>query len=343
MQTIHKYIVIVLVLFTSAFLTGCGGGSGGGSTAAATVPADFSGVWSGTVGGTALTYLVTQTGNDLVLTRTSPVLVGLTYTGLVNGNSAVVTFYGNGVSMGTLTWTLVNSTTGTMVANSCVAVSGFACGVPNGTALTLTRTVASTLSFPIQQAYKAVIASGLTKTFAVSGSCTGTASKTSAPATTPAVFEANPAALSAASTLTATLASTPGFTCTPTLASTSTGYFDSAYTPLGLNSPGVNYGVYLIAPIIPVTAVVGGTGVIGTETLYTDSTKATGNGRIDVSYVVEADTATTAIVNLIAKSYTPAGTLSATEQDRYRISATGALVPVSIDILYSTGMHLIFN
>lgn len=207
--------------------------------------------------------------------------------------------------------------------------------------------VTSTLSFPILQAYKAVIAAGATKSFAVSGSCTGTASKTSAPATTPAVFETNPAALSAVTTLTFALANAPGVTgCTAIPATTSTSYFDSVYTPLGFNSPGVNYGVYLVAPIIPVSGVIGGaggTGVIGTETLYTDSTKAVGNGRIDISYVLEADTSTTAIVNLIAKKYTSVGTLSATEQDRYRISATGALVPVSTDILYSTGIHLIFN
>lgn len=204
--------------------------------------------------------------------------------------------------------------------------------------------VASTLSFPLLQGYKALVAAGATKTFIVSGSCTGSGNKTSAPATTPAAFEANPAALSAAMTLTATLANAPGIAgCHPTLAVTSTGYFDSTYTPLGFNSPGVNYGVYLIAPNIPATAVVGGTGVIGTETLYTDITKVTGNGRIDVSYVVEADTATTAIMNLIGKIYTAAGTLSATEQDRYRIAGTGALVPVSSDILYSTGTHLVFT
>ncbi len=207
--------------------------------------------------------------------------------------------------------------------------------------------VTSTLSFPILQAYKAVVAAGATKTFVVSGSCTGTASKTSAPATIPAVFETNLAALSAVSTLTFALANAPGVTgCNLIPASTSTGYFDSTYTPLGLNSPGVNYGVYLVAPTIPTSGVIGGaggTGVIGTETLYTDSTKTVGNGRIDSSYVLEADTSTTAIVNLIGKFYTSAGTLSFTEQDRYRISATGALVPISIDILYSTGIHLIFN
>jgi hypothetical protein len=208
--------------------------------------------------------------------------------------------------------------------------------------------VTSTLSFPILQAYKSFIAAGTTKSFVVSGSCTGTASATSAPATTAAVFETNLAALSAANTITFTLANAPGITgCNTIPATTYTRYVDSNYTPLGTNSPGVNYGVYLIAPIIPASGVIGGangTGVIGTETLYTDSTKAVGAGRLDVSYVLEADTANTAIVNLIAKNYTTAGVLSSTEQDRYRISATGALVPLSMDVVYySTGINLLFN
>lgn len=224
-----------------------------------------------------------------------------------------------------------------VILTGCGGGSGGGAAAPVGP-------VASTLTFPLLQGYKAIVASGLTKTFTVSGSCTGNGNRTSAPAATPAAFEANPAALSSAVTLTATLANPPGIAgCPPTLAQTSTSYFDSNYIPLGFNSPGVNYGVYATAPTIPAAAVVGGTGVIGTETLYTDITKVTGNGRIDVSYVVEADTATTAIVNLIAKIYTAAGTLSATEQDRYRIAATGALVPVSADILYSTGTHLVFT
>lgn len=221
------------------------------------------------------------------------------------------------------------------------------CGGGGGGAAAPVGPVTSTLSFPILQAYKAFIAAGATKSFVVSGSCTGTASVTSAPATTPAVFETNPAALSAVKTFTATLANAPGIAgCPATLASTSTGYFDSSYIPLGFNSPGVNYGVYLVAPTIPVSAVIGGangTGVIGTETLYTDSTKTVGNGRIDSSYVLEADTSTTAIVNLISKLYTSASVLSVTEQDRYRISATGALALVSIDLMYSTGIHFTGN
>ena len=38
-------------------------------------------------------------------------------------------------------------------------------------------------------------------------------------------------------------------------------------------------------------------------TFHTDNTKVVGNGRIDESIVIEADTANTATVNLIAKSY----------------------------------------
>jgi hypothetical protein len=204
-----------------------------------------------------------------------------------------------------------------------------------------TGPVASTLSFPLQTGYKALIASGLsTKSFTVSGTCTGSGSKTSAPANTPATFE-GVSGLSAVGTLTMTLTN-----CTPaSTAQTYTSYFDSNYVQLGFNSVGINYGVFLIAPNIPTSAAVGGTGVIGTMTFYTDSTKSVGNGREDLSYLVETDTATTAIVNLIAKVYNASGTLTATEQDRYRIDSVGTLTPVSADIQAANGSttHLVLT
>lgn len=200
--------------------------------------------------------------------------------------------------------------------------------------------VTSTLSFPLQSAYKTTVANGLTKTFTISGTCSGSGSITRAPATTAATFE-GVAGFSAAATINYTYTN-----CTPaTTAQTATSYFDSSYVPLGNNSVGVNYGVYLTPPIIPTSVIVGGTAIVGTETLYTDSTKATGNGRVDASYVIEADTSTTAIANLIAKIYNAAGTLIATEQDRYRIAATGALTPVSVDIQAANGSttHLVWT
>lgn len=198
--------------------------------------------------------------------------------------------------------------------------------------------VTSTLSFPLQTAYKTLVANGLTKSFTVSGTCSGSGSRTIAPATTAATFE-GVAGFSAVTTINISLTN-----CTPaTTAQTSTNYCDNNYVPLGFNSVGVNYGVFLTPPTIPASVTVGGTGVVGTLTLYTNSTKATGNGRIDQSYVIEADTSTTAIVNLIAKLYNAAGTLTATEQGRHRITATGALTPVSVDIQYANGSIMILT
>lgn len=203
-----------------------------------------------------------------------------------------------------------------------------------------TPTNISTLSFPMQSGYRALVASGLTKSFTISGPCSGSGNKSSSPATTAATFE-GVAGFSATSTLTLNFSN-----CTPaSTAVTSTAYFDTNYDPRGSNTVGVNYGVYLTPIVVPASVTVGGTGTLGTQTLYTNSTKATGNGSVVLSYVVEADTSTTAIVNLIAKIYSAAGTLTATEQDRYRITSTGTLTPTSIDIQYANGStnHLVFT
>lgn len=132
--------------------------------------------------------------------------------------------------------------------------------------------------------------------------------------------------------------------CTPSsINSTSTAYYDNNYIPLGSNSIGVNYAVYQAAPPLPTSVSVGETGTYGTQNLYTDSTKATGNGSIVQSYVVEADTSTTAILNRISKHYNAAGNLTATEQDRYRIATVGALDQISADVQYATGVHLVIT
>jgi hypothetical protein len=125
--------------------------------------------------------------------------------------------------------------------------------------------------------------------------------------------------------------------CTPaTSVSTQTRYYDSNYLPTG-SSRTSQYGVYLVAPTLPTSVKVGDAGVIGTQTYYTSNTKATGDGRADSSYVIEADTATTAIVNVIAKFYNAAGTLTMTEQDRFRISADNKLTFISFNLQLSNG------
>ena len=187
--------------------------------------------------------------------------------------------------------------------------------------------VASTLSFPLQSAYSALIASGATRTATISGTCSGTASSTAAAATGGATFEGIAGRLSAVSTQTTNLTN-----CTPASSTrTLTEYFDTNYVPLGFNTSGGLYGVFLTPPLFPLSVTVGNTGTIGTENLYADSTKSVAAGTQDLSYVIEADTASTAIVDLILRSFDTAHVLTATQHSRYRIAVTGPLIQVSFD------------
>jgi hypothetical protein len=171
------------------------------------------------------------------------------------------------------------------------------------------------------------------------GTCTGTFSITAAPATTATTFEGT-SALSGAE-----VGSFSWTGCTPASgAATTVRYFDSNYVPRGFSQTG-DYGVYLTAPFVPSTARVNDVVVVGTITKYTNSAKTTPNGREDITLSMEADTATTAIANMISKTYNATGTLTLTEQDRYRVAADGSLTPLSIDIQYSNGSttHLVGN
>jgi len=201
-----------------------------------------------------------------------------------------------------------------------------------------TAPVASTNTFPLSSGFTSLVATGQTVRFNSSGTCNGTFSSISAPANVSTTFEAQPA-LSASRVISFSFTN-----CTPSSSvDTQTNYYSTNYLPKGFSNLGGNYGVYAGTPNIPVTVRVGDVGVIGSTNLYTNSSKTTSAGRIDESYIVEPDTATTAIVNVITKIYNISNVLTSTEQDRYRIEANGALTAVSYDILYSSGTHLILK
>jgi hypothetical protein len=229
--------------------------------------------------------------------------------------------------------------------NICAASVAFllvACGGGGGGSATpAAGPVASTNAFNLQSGYAALVSAGYSKTFTLSGTCTGTFTLTTGAASTSTTFEGS-AAVSGNEAATATLIG-----CTPSsIASTGTRYFNSSYAPLGFNFPSGNgYGIYATVPVITTNAHVGDVAIIGTINLYTDNTKSTPAGREDVSYVITADTATTAIVNLIFKTYNSSSVLTSTEQDFYRMAANGTLTPMSFDIQYANGSttHLVGN
>jgi hypothetical protein len=195
--------------------------------------------------------------------------------------------------------------------------------------------VASTMAFPLQSAYSMLIVNGSSKNFTVTGTCSGTAVET---VSTPvaATFEgAN--ALSTTTTLSTSLGN-----CTSTT-TTTLRYFDAGDVPLGHATAGTNYGVFQMPVVVPASVKVADSATLGTETLWADATKSMVTGSEVTSYVVEADTATTAIIDLEFRTYDTSAVLTATEQHRYRIAATGALVPVSQDIQVANGQHLVLT
>ncbi len=136
--------------------------------------------------------------------------------------------------------------------------------------------VISTDLFPMAHAYAAQTAAGRNSNFiATQGGmtfCSGRGNITDAPATTSTTFNITPAssvpAVLAAETLTVnwTNCMPPSTTVPVTLY-----YTPNTFVPLGMtgtNSPGGNYGAYLMAATNPATVTVGASGVIGTENLY---------------------------------------------------------------------------
>ena len=197
-----------------------------------------------------------------------------------------------------------------------------------------------TTSFPLQAGFRARVAGGSTDNFTVSGTCTGTATFTNG--------AASASAFEGVSGFAATQTATVNFTnCSPaTNAVSATGYYDASYTPLGSSTPGVEYAKFLTAPPpLPASVKVGDTAVYATLTTYTDSTKSVTTGQRILSYVIEADTANTAVGNLITKGYNASSQLLYTQQARYRIAADGTLTAVSVDIQYSTTStrHLVYT
>jgi hypothetical protein len=199
---------------------------------------------------------------------------------------------------------------------------------------------ASTASFPLKAGLTARVASGATETFNVSGTCTGSATFTRSAATA-STFEGK-ASLETVQSVEVEFAD-----CTPASNSASgTDHVDANLVPLGASVPDVEYSVLLKVPApLPTSVKVGDAGEYATLATYTDSSKAVATGQRVFSFVVEADTANTAIVNLTMKSYDAATQLLFTQQSRHRIAADGSLTLVSIDVQFSTtsGNHQLYT
>ncbi len=193
-------------------------------------------------------------------------------------------------------------------------------------------------SFALQAGYKARIAAGSTSDYVVSGTCSGTANSTdSVPVA--ASFEGAPAL---AANTSFTLAVT---NCTPA-SNTVVGqvFYDSNYTPLGTSVPGSAYGKFLVTPSpLPASVKVGDSKEFGVQTMYSDGTKTVLTGKRVYSFVVQADTSTTALVTFIVLGYDASSQLLVTELSKYRIAVDGAMTQLSLEFQYANGTDLVFT
>jgi hypothetical protein len=199
--------------------------------------------------------------------------------------------------------------------------------------------VTSTLTFPLATANANLINNGYTLNLAVTGTqiyngksygVTGSVTLAQS-ASTPSTFEGQPALLNTQSmngTVTVLSATLP-------VTSSAQVYSTTNYAPLGQVASG-SYYVMQGTPTIPSTGKVGDTAVIGTFNVYTDSTKLNLLGTAKISYVVEADTASTAIIALIEDDYDTSNTLNASTQTRWKMDASGNVTFVSVRLTGTT-------
>ena len=187
--------------------------------------------------------------------------------------------------------------------------------------------VASTSAFNLQAAYKSNYTASRSYKFSIIG--TGGTSPVSGSGNaivgnvTSGTFEGQPALQQTTSIL-------GSFTVnnqTSPLATSSINWVDTNYMPRG-SSGGAEYMVINGTASIPTAAKVNDTGSIYTAKRYTSSAKTSLLGTRTVTYVVEADTATTALVTLISIEKNNSGTTTTTSTEQYRVTTTDTFTKI---------------
>jgi hypothetical protein len=199
--------------------------------------------------------------------------------------------------------------------------------------------IASTASFPLQAAYRALVLSAQSYNFSITGSCSGTAAESVAAATVSTMFEGS-AALQSIVTEQLNLTN-----CSPqTVATTTTTYLDPmTYLPLGSVTVGSEYAVAQARPsVLPLSVNVGDSAAVVGFDVYSNSTKTVLVGTRSATFMITADSATTALLTIITKDFVGTA-LQGTQQTSYRMSADGSLSLISVDVTTISGTHLLLT
>jgi len=195
--------------------------------------------------------------------------------------------------------------------------------------------VASPETFALKTAYVSLISTSQTKSFKISVSEPYQSVSGSGTVTFGSFSPATLNGKSVLSRLTTYSGSLTGNGQTISLPkSTTVSYFDLNYNLLG-ESDGATYYVLGNTPPIPEKVKVGDRGFLYSYNLYTGSTKNTLIGTSIISYIVEPDTLTTALVSLVATLKDGVGNTIATSSRVLRVTPSGGVALVKENGLLS--------
>ena len=190
-----------------------------------------------------------------------------------------------------------------------------------------TLPVASTSTFNLQSAYKSYYATSASYKFNITGTYSANAISGSGSAVVGSVSSGTFEGQSALQQTTTVTGSFTANNQTIPLAASSISWVDTNYMPRG-TSGGSEYIVVDGSASIPTAAKINDTGSVFTAKRYTTSAKTTLLGTRTVTYVVEADSGTTALVTLIDVDKNNAGTTTSTSTSQYRITTANTFTKI---------------
>lgn len=207
----------------------------------------------------------------------------------------------------------------------------------DGFVFSAARQVPSSISgstFQVRQAWNNYASTSATRSFTIAGKVNTTAVAGSGSATTgniqAATFE-GAVAQSRTTVVTGTILASANST---PYGSTTTGYFDSNYLPLGYT--GAEYAKISGVTSIPQTSMVNDAGVLYTYTRYPSSAKAYSLGTTTVSYALTPDTSTTALLKIISVEKSASSAVQSTSILTFRMTPAGVLTPLKEELQNST-------
>ncbi len=98
---------------------------------------DFTGTFTGAYMSTPFEYIITQSSDNINIIRTTPLATGITYSGTVSENKAIVETLVYGYYGGYSTWTKINDSIIELYLNECKTTPYSTCGAADGFTMTL--------------------------------------------------------------------------------------------------------------------------------------------------------------------------------------------------------------